>query len=588
MNRTEWASIRMRFLGIVVTCLLLGTSGAWAQTQRVYGDVRIKAIEPPYADTSHGYLAYQFMVTNRSGSKSHTVELTVPDRNYRMGGVLRVKRFAEVAPGTTVLMTLYQPPVPIDGDGVMVTVDGKKQDRVLDVSIRDHGVYLDSDRYYYSHYEQEMTDILVSPGLKGVYRTPPSTSVQMVDWDLGMEVWPSHWLAYSCYDGVMISTSDLNAMRPAARNALMQYTEAGGNLLVVGEWDPPSHWLARKTGTPGDAASSGSMHCDAMLGKCHIRSRERVKTGSFGLFTDQSHATRRRLSQRLRAEEAFREFPIVNRLQLPWLLLVFALFIFCLLIGPINILVLRAKQKRVWLWWTVPAMSILMCGVVFGTSMIAEGFRARMRTKTFVLLDQGSHRAISTGWIGLYSPLTPSDGLHFSTDTEVTPQASAGSSSTPRYVDWTHDQHFVSGWVQPRVPTYFSFRKSESRRERLDVTERGDGQVTVVNGLGVDVKTLHLVDKAGKLYIARDIPAGDRVELDTVGVLPRNNTHAQMVRDVTGAVNPNRSDMLTRAPRAHLRVGTYIAELADDPFVDRPIKKAKRLESRAVVYGILE
>jgi hypothetical protein len=583
MNHTERPSVRTKLLGIVVLGLLLGTTGAWAQTQQVYGDIRIKAIEPARADTAHGYLAYQFMVTNRSASKSHTVELTFPDRSYRSSGVLRVRRLAEVAPGATVLMTLYQPPLRVDGDGVTVTVDGKKQDRPLDVSIQEHGKYPHSDRYYYSHREENVTDILLSPGLKRAYTFPSGASVQMVEWDLGMEVWPSHWLAYSCYDGVMISASDLNAMRPAARDALLQYAEAGGNLLVAGEWDPPRTWLRRSTLNPEPLGTY-----DAMLGTCYIMTREQVRVGSFGNFITEASGTRRRLGQYVSAEEAFREFPVIDRLQLPWLLLVFALFVFCLLIGPINMLVLRAKQKRVWLWWTVPAMSILMCGIVFGTSILAEGFRASMRTRTFVLLDQRSHRAVSSGWIGLYSPLTPSDGLHFSTDTEVAPQAVAESNRTPRVVDWSYDQHFVSGWVQPRVPTYFSYRKSESRRERLEVTRRGDGLVTVVNGLGVDVKTLHLVDKAGKLYIAREIPAGQRMELATVGALPRANTHAQMVRDVTGTVNPSRADVLIRSPRAYLREGTYIAELADDPFVDRPLKNTKRLESRAVVYGILE
>ena len=42
-------------------------------------------------------------------------------------------------------------------------------------------------------------------------------------------------------------------------------------------------------------------------------------------------------------------------------------------IGPANLWLLSRYKRRIWLWWNVPAISLLTCLVVFGYSLASEG-----------------------------------------------------------------------------------------------------------------------------------------------------------------------------------------------------------------------
>ena len=146
---------------------------------------------------------------------------------------------------------------------------------------------------------------------------------------------------------------------------------------------------------------------------------------------------------------------------------------FAIGIGPVNVWLLSRRQKRMWLWWNVPAVSLATCLTVFGYSLISEGISGRGRTALITLLDENTHRATTMGYVSYYCPMTPSDGLHFSYDTEVVQLHSSAAvgirhrGGRAKTIDWTNDQHLDSGWVVARVPACFAIRKSETRRERL-------------------------------------------------------------------------------------------------------------------------
>ena len=79
-------------------------------------------------------------------------------------------------------------------------------------------------------------------------------------------------------------------------------------------------------------------------------------------------------------------------------------------------------------------------------------------------------------------------------------------------MDWTQAQHFGRGWVSARVPAHFHLRKSETRRERIEI-ENQNGQTTVVNGLGATIKSLWLADGGSQVFVATNIPAGQKMTL---------------------------------------------------------------------------
>ena len=166
--------------------------------------------------------------------------------------------------------------------------------------------------------------------------------------------------------------------------------------------------------------------------------------------------------------------------------------------------------------WTVPAISLMTCLAVFVYATFAEGWERHARIEGLTLLNEKTHRATTIGWTAFYSALTPSDGLHFGYDTELTPQiASSQMAGTPRSVDWTNGQHLVSGWMTARVPAHFMLRKSEVRRERVTVRRGTDNRLSIVNGLGAVIKQFWLADYDGAIYFGKDIPAGAEAELST-------------------------------------------------------------------------
>jgi hypothetical protein len=233
------------------------------------------------------------------------------------------------------------------------------------------------------------------------------------------------------------------------------------------------------------------------------------------LFNETANPWRSPLS----AADANRMFRVVDSAGVPVRGLFVLMLLFAIVIGPVNLWLLGRKDRRLWMLWTVPTISGATCLAVFGYMLISEGWNGHLRTEAVTLLDETTHRATTYGWTAFYAPLTPGDGLHFSTDTELMWQKNMDFSYRGRgtgsacSVDWSRDQHLDSGWVSARVPSHFRLRKSEVRRERLGVTRAKEGSLLVLNALGADVTSLWLADEKGQVYSAQDIPAGGQVAL---------------------------------------------------------------------------
>src|SRR5262249_49781797 len=106
-------------------------------------------------------------------------------------------------------------------------------------------------------------------------------------------------------------------------------------------------------------------------------------------------------------------FPVVEDVRIPVRTLFIAMLTFAVLIGPINIWVLTRANRRFWLLWTVPSLSLLACAAVVGYMTLAHGWKGQARVEGMTILDETTQRATSAGWLGLYALTTPGDGLRF-------------------------------------------------------------------------------------------------------------------------------------------------------------------------------
>ena len=62
------------------------------------------------------------------------------------------------------------------------------------------------------------------------------------------------------------------------------------------------------------------------------------------------------------------------------------------------------------------------------------------------------------------------------------------------------------------MPAYFHLRKSETRRERIQVINE-NGKLQIVNGLGAPIKSLWFADADMKVYQADNVAAGEKAGL---------------------------------------------------------------------------
>jgi hypothetical protein len=405
-----------------------------------------------------------------------------------------------------------------------------------------------------------------------------------------LAAWSPNWLGYTSFDAVLVTADDLKAMPAATQTALWQYTECGGMLVVLGRADLPESWKGRPAAPPGLEVRNAGFGMAATLPDVGFKKwpAERWER-LLAALTTTTPVQRSRSSS-----DITRNFPVIDDAGVPVKGLFILMVVFAVVIGPVNLILLSRWKRKLLLLATVPALSLVTCLAVFGYMLLSEGWEGHARIEGVTLLDEGTRRAVSFGWEGFYSPLTPSDGLHFSRETEVA--GVFGETDPMRYrhseggsactMDWTDDQHLISGWVTARVPAHFAVRKAETRRERVAFTRNPDGTFTALNELGADIDKLFYADELGKVHAAERVAAGARVPLRATGEgLPAEGREWAPHRLFTtewASVNV----LVRRTPTAYLVPRGYLATLEAAPFLDEGLLGARTRKARSVVIGI--
>lgn len=567
------------------TFLLLGILVPSVEAKQ-YGDVFVEASSPPNAQRSHGYGEYRIAVSNRSLKDRHQVTLTLPQQSYSGGTVTRT---ITVEPSSTVSVSLFTS-IAIGGNGLGVEIDGQPQRELVAVNLNVSGYGYDTRPAVLISLGASGREFQVRAGsvLKGADGKETFNAVRS---ETPVADWSTTWLGYSSYDGVVLTAEEMRAIPEPASSALIRYTECGGALLVIGSWQVPQPWrIERKQ-------DGALLSYNAGFGVCMVSENGAPQ----GLSTPNWDAIRQAWQDsqapwapgaRMVSDvvTANRFFPVTENVSIPVRGLLLIMLVFVILIGPVNLLVLSKKKKRMWLLWTVPLISLLTCLAVSAYTVLSEGWGGRARYLSYTILDERSHRASTIGLNAFYAPLTPGDGLRYGTETEITGQGGRfgySYDSTPsRTADWTEDQHLETGWVTARTPAHFMIRRSETRRERLTLTRSSDGSLSVVNGLGVPIRNMLLADEKGIVYKGSDIAAG------ASAILEMTREHL-----ATGSISGLRSDFTgdwiglvqrTASSSDLARPRTYVADLETCPFLEEGLKDVKQKKCEARVYGIMK
>jgi hypothetical protein len=388
----------------------------------------------------------------------------------------------------------------------------------------------------------------------------------------------------------VLSRADLAAMNAAQQNALRSYVEAGGGLAILGLQELPKGWQGSALKLLGFHAGGTAERHTLGFGSCLL-----AQTGTIaGLNSIAVNALRdlaRESGQVWQSmpndSGANSEFPIIEDTRIPVRGIVFIMLAFILIVGPFNLYFCARANRRIAMLWTIPLISFVTCAIVFGYSLMSEGITPTTRTEAVTFLDQAAHRATTLARQAFYTPLTPGDGLRFSHETEVTPLVDVNnySGGNSRELELSQAQHLTRGWVTARVPAHFALRKSETRRERLQVQRLPDGRVTVLNGLGADIKTLWLRDDKGRLFKGEGLKAGQNVPL------PAGSSDGYLNVGSLGALYQGSwvaaHDALSSDPGNSLRPNTYLAFMADAPFIEIGLPKPGNTRARQTIIGLL-
>jgi hypothetical protein len=398
--------------------------------------------------------------------------------------------------------------------------------------------------------------------------------------------WSEAWLSYTAFDGIAVSGNDLRTMPPAVQAALFRYAECGGMLLVLGDTTVPESWRGR-TGRTID----GRVTLEVGFGRCFLVKSElpeELREPVVKQFKDALAASARDWQALPDQAAANSAFPVVENVRVPTRGIAVIMLAFVVVIGPVNIIVLSRKNRRTWLLWTIPAISIFTTFLVFVYSFLREGVTPDVRIEGVTYLDQQNHRASTFGMTAFYCPLTPGEGLFFSSETEATPLVTTWDQrGAAREVDWTQGQHLGRGRVSARVPAHIQIRKSETRRERIQLESDGNEQ-SVVNGLGAPIQSLWVCDSAGRIYTASDIAPGSKTQLKPFS----SSSASPAVLETSKRLDLKRLwDLNSANAVSHLSPNSYIAELKGNPFLENGLgakAKSARTKAKSVVYGLLE
>ena len=550
----------------------------------------------------HGYVEYRIRLRNLSPSDDRRVSLVYPRHSWSSGNCIQhLRKTVVLRADTEVVVSLFQPPLEMHGDDQLgVTVRGEEIG--VHMSTQRHGLLSwHSSRVYpcmlysrgmSSDIDQSIKDLYASPqnssrSSSSRSYSPGTTQYELKRSEIDVEQWSDHWLGYSCFDAVFMSGREFQTAPNRVVDAISRYVECGGSLVIGGPWQVPKTWQDSKQTLDG-------MVCYyAGLGVCyHLSSTDPQQwpASAWKQMQRSWNSGAQGLTFMATPERANESFPVIENLAIPARGIFLLMLVFAVLIGPLNLLFFSKKGQRMRLFWTVPLVSLLTSGLVFGYSLLSEGVTGKVRLAGITWLDQRSHHAVTLGTLGYYCPLTPGGGLHFDQQTEVTPQVARNNYRSPSRLftlNWSDRQELDSGWVTARVPSHLNIRRHETRRERLVVRQDTEGKLFATNGLGADIKELWVVNRDGRMYQAEQLIEGQTVPLklqeQTYSTAPAGCLHQLYSRSWLQSI-----EGFTKTPQQVLRPGMYLAVMSEQPFLEPGQDSFRVMKNEGLVIGILD
>ena len=280
--------------------------------------------------------------------------------------------------------------------------------------------------------------------------------------------------------------------------------------------------------------------------------------------------------------------------KLPYRTLILLLFLFAVVIGPVNFLVVKSSGRPSLLLVTIPLLALFAGSAVLAYGILFQGIDVKSAAVTHTVLDQRSHRADTLEVRTIFAGLSPGEGLEPGGGTIIFPEPLSDSDGLDVSYDINLDRGLSSGDYLPvRRPASQMIVVDRSARARI-AWEADGATRRVTNGLGVTIQHLLVREFDGAWYrldgtLGPDATAAvEAVDSIVAEGWRRRIAQEQRDRGEEDPLPPILSELSPLDRISELWRGGYIAVLDRNPFVDDCGVESNELAGAHVVFGILD
>ncbi len=626
--------IRLRFVWILLFCLCFQTSAILAFGIR-NSDFYIS--EYPALNLNRGYkgyVVYRFLIENLTNSNK-TIEIELRDKDYNS---IVVSKKIELIGNDRREERIFIPANCKDSSCyASFTSNGKIIGQIKNLpSISSAHSYSSSSNILLDKKipQNEIDKIIKDIGLE--YRDRDKFKVNYFGGTLGEM--DTNWISYTQYDALLFyaSTFSSEEMPESVRQAILNYIEAGGTLLLIGEvsdskilragveknnttFDSPflkrehsigfgyiymfdEYLLKKIKKTTQKSSSSRSSSSFSSRFSKSLKIEEKEEINSKGLYepkdiVDFFGKTENSFKE---VNSYNKEFSVVSNYEKDYTLMflpavvLMLVIIFAIIIGPINFFYLNYYDKKILIFATVPIISAISCSLIFLYFLIFEFNRLDIYRQSFTFLNEKNSTALTCGAEIIVSGRTLNNSLVFPISSVVIPKELGyrRSSFATKEIVLDKTQNFTKGWIRAKAPFGYSITSIKPDRSRLEVIDKSLDSCVVLNGLGADIEYIcycsSVDDKS--ILTGENIIAGKKGQLKIPQSIKRNDAYSPVYakkfleKDMTKKVLKDHIDTYALEK---LKPGEYVAVLKTNPFMKQGFDwRGNIREYACIVHGM--
>lgn len=399
---------------------------------------------------------------------------------------------------------------------------------------------------------------------------------------------PEDWLAFSGFDYVMITGGDWESLKSGVRLALIQWVRFGGKLHVYVTSDK-----TQLSGLPTEAAGARSPKSRWSMGEVMQYSWNGSSLDASTVVSRYSGSTQR--EEMLIAHYAGKPTwglltALGERAFGSWQVLLF-LFIFGMLVGPVNLFVLAPAGRRHRLFYTTPLLSVGASALMIVFILFQDGTGGTGRRFVTINVEPGETTAYVTQEQVSRSGMLFSSGFDLPASALIEPLALPDTGWTKLKNENQSQATNLSLKGKERSGNFFQSRTEQAQAIRAAVSTRARVELkggaapgappSLISALGFTVDELFYIDDAGKTWKAK--AAVGTGQAATMESMPDARLEEAWARAIERAGSQIGEELKHNAV---VRKGCFFATAKSAPgFTQETLSSIRWKDDRVVVFG---